>query len=96
MNVAMDAEELKRMREREWRGYSLDELRYRRAMALVNIQNEKNRTADGVARLRNGDMLLSMLGLRRLSGIVDYARYVAVAVRLWRRVARMWRIIRKK
>ncbi len=92
----MDAEELKRIREREWRGYSLDELRYRRAMALVDIHNEKSRAASGVERLRNGEMFLSMLGLRRLSGIVDYARYVAVAVRLWRRLARMWRIIRKK
>lgn len=79
---------------KKWRGYTLDELRYRRALTEVAIEIEKGRMARAVSGSvpdvlkgrSSGRFMLS-----RLLGALSYMDYMVLAWRLLRKIKRLKR-----
>lgn len=70
-----------------WGGYTMEQLRYERAMTEVRIELEKERLAHGG---RGGRRLGATAGhptWQRLAAMLSYADYVVLGVKLWRRLA---------
>lgn len=70
---------------RQWRGYTLDELRYERSVMRVRMELEKERIGLGCGC--GFDSLLSRVSLGRVAALWRYADFAALGVKLWRRVA---------
>ncbi len=68
-----------------WRGYTLDEIRYQRVLALASIEIEKQAMAVSAS---NAKEQLPFVGENRGSGlmkILTYIEYGVIAVKLWKR-----------
>lgn len=68
-----------------WRGYTLDEIRYQRVLALASIEIEKQAMA---ASASNAKEQLPFVGENRGRGlmkILTYIEYGVIAVKLWKR-----------
>lgn len=70
----------------EWGGYTLEQLRYERAMTGVRIALEKERLAGGGRGARRG-ATAGESTWRRLAAMLSYVDYVVLVVKLWRRLA---------
>lgn len=77
-----------------WRGYSLEELRYRRALNEVAIEIEKDKIkrqiSDSLPRNDTGATMLS-----RALGALTYMDYVILAFRLIARLSKLYRAWKK-
>lgn len=78
----------------QWKGYTMAELRYHRAMSLARIEMERERVVDAADRMRQGNFVLSSGLFSRLLGALNYTDYIVMVVRLWQNIAPLFR--RKK
>lgn len=77
-----------------WRGYSLDELRYRRVLNEVAIEIEKDR----IKRQINGSLPKNEAGssmFSRAIGALTYMDYVIIAFKLMTRLNKLYRAWKK-
>jgi len=76
--------------DKKWRGYSLEELRYRRALNEVAIAIEKDRIMRQVSdTLPRNDTGASMLS--RAMGALTYMDYVILAFKFMARLTKLYR-----
>lgn len=81
--------------EKTWHGYSLEELRYRRALNEVAIAIEKDKlmrqVSETLPRNETGTSMLS-----RAIGALTYMDYVILAFKLMTRAARLYRTLKRR
>lgn len=82
-----------------WNGYSLDELRYQRAVTLAHLEIEKEKLALAAADAREGIPVVG--GMRsgimaKIAGSLSYVDYVVLAFRTFRTISRAIRGLRRK
>lgn len=83
--------------DEKWRGYSLDELRYQRAVALARIEMEKEKMALEAAGLRQHVPGMNTRGLMgKIMGSLSYVDYIVLAFRLGRSLSKMIKGIRRQ
>lgn len=80
----------------QWSGYTLDEIRYRRALILARIEIEKERIGMG-AREIYSSKLTRMPGVRgsgiisRLLSALTMADYAVIGIKLIRKISAIYR-----
>lgn len=77
----------------QWKGYTLDELRYRRALVGARIEIEKYRLNALTEQYRNMPQRLTGSGslVGRVMGAFSYAEYAILGFRLVRRMVKLFR-----
>lgn len=80
-----------------WNGYSLDELRYQRAVTMARIEIEKEKLAVGIDDLRQG---IPFVGggrglLSKIAGSLNYIDYAMLAFRAFRSASKLFRSLRR-
>lgn len=78
---------LRRQKVAGWGGYTMEQLRYERAMTEVRIELEKEWLALGGRGGRRGGATASQPTRQRLAAMLSYVDYVVLGVKLWRRLA---------
>lgn len=80
--------------QQEWRGYTLEELRYQRALAAIRCEIGNEKLKSSVANVQNG---IKSNGLRSvffssnvLSGL-KFADYLILGFKLSRLVSKLWK-----
>ncbi len=81
-------------KEPEWPGYDLDRIMYERAVLLARIEVEKERLSFEGERLRHGNVSMSRSFFSRMLGVVGYADFIVLGLRIWRTISPVFR--RKK
>lgn len=71
----------------EWEGYTMDRLVYERAVTLARIELEKERIVIEGNRVRQGNLFFNKSTFSRLMGMINYADFLVIGVKLWRRIA---------
>lgn len=81
--------------DKTWRGYSLEELRYRRALNEVAIAIEKDKlmrqVSETLPRNEAGSSMLS-----RAIGALTYMDYVIIAFKLMTRMSKLYRAWKRR
>ena len=84
--------------EPEWQGYSLNDLRYQRAVTLARLEIAKEKLVMQGEDIRSGAM--SGTGVRGLLGKVmsnlSYLDYILLAFRMGRTISRAFKGFRRK
>ncbi len=75
----------------QWQGYTMDRLVYERAVTLARIELEKERIVIEGNRVRRGNLVFSKSTFSRMLGMLNYADYLVLGVKLWQRVAPLFR-----
>lgn len=70
-----------------WKGYTIDQLRYHRAVALIRIDVEKEKISREYSRFSQGNLLLSKSLFSRVVSVMSYADFIVLGVKLWRKVS---------
>lgn len=78
---------MKKKQNTGWGGYTMDRLIYERAVTLAHIELEKERLAIDSERVRRGNILLSRSTFSRVLGMLNYADYLVIAVKLWQKLS---------
>lgn len=81
-------------KDTEWAGYDLDRIMYERAVLLARIEVEKERLAFESERLRHGNVSMSRSFFSRVLGMVGYADFLVLGIKIWRTISPVFR--RKK
>ena len=77
--------------KKDWKGYTIDELAYHRAVALIRIDVEKERISREYSRVSQGNILLSKSLFTRVVSVMSYADFIVLGVKMWRRVAPLFK-----
>ncbi len=78
--------------EPKWRGYSIDELRYRRAFTMARLEIAKERLTTTSRRLYGGYGMPATSGIvGKLFGSLNYVDYAVLAFRLGKIVYSLFR-----
>ncbi len=78
-------------KETEWPGYDLDRIMYERAVLLARIEVEKERLVFEGERLRHGNVTMSRSLFSRVLGMVGYADFLVLGVKIWRTISPVFR-----
>lgn len=81
-----------------WRGYSLEELRYQRALTAVRVEMEKEKLMHRVNELKRNvpTMSVSKSGLMgKVMKSLNYVDYVVLAFGLGRAASRFFKMFRR-
>lgn len=78
-------------KKKDWCGYTMEEVAYRRAIALIRIDVEKERISHEYSRFSQGNVLLSKSLFTRFVSVLSYADFLVLGVKLWRTVAPIFR-----
>ena len=80
---------------KNWRGYSLKELRYRRARVAADLQVQKVMLARRTDALRRGNPITrSWNSMRDLFSVIGYANSAVLAFQLFKRLRGLCRTFR--
>ena len=82
---------VKTIKTPEWSGYDYDQIMYERAVLLARMEVEKERLAFEGERLRKGNVTMSRSLFSRVLGIVSYADFFVLGVKIWRTVSPLFR-----
>lgn len=74
-----------------WRGYTLDELRYERVIALTRIEIEKAKMLDAAEQTRDSLPLIGRSAATSMIRSISLLDYVILAVKLYRKIAPLFR-----
>lgn len=75
--------------QEQWSGYTLDELRYRRAVTLARIEVQKEKLRLGAADMRAGSGPFSSAGIAgKIMGSLNYLDYIILAFKASRLIGR--------
>lgn len=86
--------------KQEWRGYTIDELKYLRAVALVKLEMQKGRLAESF-KAATGSLaetksrLLGTKG-KRFTGKLKYFNYLIIGYKSVRTAINLWRSFKGK
>jgi len=75
----------------EWKGYTLEELMYRRDITGIRIDVEKERISNEYSRFSRGNMMLSKSLFMRMVSVMGYADFIVLGFKLWRRFAPLFK-----
>lgn len=79
----------------DWRGYTLDELRYRQAAVLARNDAARITARAEFAALRNGNPITrSWHTMRDVFSAIGYVNSLVLGFQLFRRVRGVWRMFR--
>ena len=87
--------------ELAWKGYTIDELKYQRAIALVKLELQKEMLVNSVKGLRasgittNNKYLSSILN-GRFTGKLRYVNYLVAGYKVSKMFMYLWKSFRKK
>lgn len=70
-----------------WRGYTLDELRYERVIALTRIEIEKSKLIDASETTREQLPLIGRSTATSLFRSISKIEYLIIAIKLFRKIA---------
>lgn len=81
-----------------WDGYTLDELRYQRALNMARLEIEKEKLNAGITEMRRGlPTINSGHGiLSKIAGSLSYIDYAVLAFRIFRTVSKAFRGLRRR
>ena len=71
----------------EWRGYTMDELAYHKALTLARIEMAKERLDYDVDHIKKGNVFLSGSWFGRIMKMLDYSDFIVIALTVWRKLA---------
>lgn len=74
-----------------WRGYTLDELRYERVIALTRIEIEKSKLIDAAESSRNDLPFVGRSTATTLFRSISKIEYLILAIKLFRKVAPLFK-----
>ncbi len=81
--------------EQNWKGYTLDELRYRRARKAAETQVSKILLSQRFEALRTGNPVTrSWDTMRDIFSAIGYVNSAVLAFQLFRRLRGLWRVVR--
>lgn len=75
----------------EWKGYTLEELMYRRDITGIRIDVEKERISNEYSRFSRGNMMLSKSLFMHMVSVMGYADFIVLGFKLWRRFAPLFK-----
>lgn len=87
--------------ELEWKGYTVDELKYQRAIALVKLELQKE-VLGNAAKVMNASAMttnnkyLSAILNGKFSGKLRYVNYLVAGYRVSKMFMYLWKSFRKK
>ncbi|MCC8119095.1 MAG: hypothetical protein LIP09_10190 [Bacteroidales bacterium] len=74
-----------------WKGYTYDELKFRRILTTTKIELEKNVIAERIDNIKGGHMFSNKGGwLTKAAGALDYVDYAAIAYGIGKRLIRLF------
>ncbi len=80
----------------EWKGYDMEELRYRRAYVMARMEIEKERMSSSARSLYSSTAGQASSGIMgKLLGSLSYIDYGVLAFRLGKRVFSLFRSLRR-
>lgn len=81
-----------------WNGYTLDELRYQRALTSARLEIEKEKLMQGINSMRSGLPSFSSGNsiLAKIAGSLNYIDYAVLAFRLFKTVSKAVRGFRRR
>lgn len=74
----------------QWRGYTFDELQFRRISVLTRTAVTRQKIAENYSNISAGNLLIP----RKLNGAVNYLKYIEYAAVAWRTYSRIRAIVR--
>ncbi len=75
-----------------WRGYTLDELRFRRVLSMTKLELQKESVAQQFSNMRKGCTADGAAGmLSRMLGAFNYFEYAIFAFTVGRKLMRLFR-----
>lgn len=77
-------------REDEWQGYTLDQLRFRRMVAMAKAEIGKSHLEAQAKQMAGGSLMKSPM-LSKLAGALSYIDYAMLAFRLGRTLFRVFK-----
>lgn len=95
----MDAEQkkLKPHDEPGWKGYTLDELRYQKAVAMIRLEMEKEKISAGFSQMKNGMPMMSTGGIAgKIMGSLNYLDYALIAYKSVTKITSMVRKMKRR
>lgn len=82
--------------DEQWEGYTLDDLRYRRAYVAARRELEKERLFHNVGSMRNGVSKSANTVMRRVTSSIPFLEYGVMAFSVGQKVFRLFGKLRKK
>ncbi len=81
-----------------WNGYTLDELRYQRALNMARLEIEKEKLTAATSEMKRGLPSLSTGHgiLSKIAGSLSYIDYAVLAFRLFRTASKAFRGLRRR
>lgn len=74
-----------------WRGYTLEELRYQRMLALTRVEIEKAKLLDATETTRESLPIIGSSSAGTLFKSISKLEYLFIAIRLFRKIAPLFR-----
>lgn len=73
--------------EKEWKGYTLEELRYEQAVSLARIETQGDILAADFERVRSGNFFLNRNTFSKVLTMINYTDFMVIGFKLMRRIA---------
>lgn len=97
MNSEKENKPAVRHHDPEWKGYTIDELRYQKAFALARVEIQKEKMAIAASQLKEGMPGVKAHGIYgKLLGSLNYLDYVIIAYKLSSKVFSMFKSVRHR
>lgn len=75
----------------DWKGYSLEELRYARVITLTRIEIEKSKLLDATAATRESLPIIGSSSVGTLFKSISKIEYFIIAFKLFRKIAPLFK-----
>lgn len=75
----------------EWKGYTLSQLEYRRALTLARIEMQKEQFSRDYSRVRMGNFSMEPSGFSRALGAMNYLDYAIMAFKVIKKIVPLFR-----
>lgn len=80
----------------DWSGYTLDEMRYQRAVTLARLEVQKEKLKIGTAEMRNGAGQFGSTGIAgKIMGSLNYLDYIILAFKATRMISKALRSLKR-
>lgn len=82
---------MKNPKDSDWKGLTLEEVQYERAVTLARAEIERHRLSLDMDRARQGNVLLSRTTFTKMLGVVSFTDMIVLGVKLWRSISPLFR-----
>lgn len=73
--------------KKDWAGYTMEELAYRRVLTLARIEIAKERIGMNAEHIKKGNVLLSGSWFSRIMKMIDFTDMFVIGFTLWRKLS---------